>query len=184
MHPYEVAQTLKFRHKHESIRLNFGSLYSVVDSLERRGLISAHSPEREGKRPERTVYEITAAGLEELRSWLTDLVVEPQKEYLQFEAALSLLGHFPPDEAVALLRQRAERLAAQIEERRAFVEAAVAEHQLPRVHVIEDEYLHVLHTAELTWLRGLIADIEDGSLDGLDAWRAYHPTKTTRRRRQ
>jgi len=33
MHPYEVAQTLRSRAKHESIRLNFGSLYSVVESL-------------------------------------------------------------------------------------------------------------------------------------------------------
>ena len=183
MHPYEVAQTLRFRHKHESIKLNYGSLYSVVESLEKRGLISAHAAERAGKRPERTVYEITDAGLDELRDWLTTLVVEPQKEYLQFEAALSLLGHFPPDEAVELLRLRAQRLDAQIEHRRAEVQAAAIAHQLPRVHLIEDEYLDVLLTAELTWLRSLIADIDNGTLDGLDAWRAYHPTKKKRSRR-
>ena len=33
MHPYEMAQTLRTRAKHESIRLNYGSLYSVVESL-------------------------------------------------------------------------------------------------------------------------------------------------------
>ena len=35
MHPYEVAQTLRSRAKHESIRLNFGSLYGVVEQLEK-----------------------------------------------------------------------------------------------------------------------------------------------------
>ncbi len=46
MHPYEVAQTLKARAKDESIRLNFGSLYSVVESLAARGMI-----EPRGDRP-------------------------------------------------------------------------------------------------------------------------------------
>ena len=44
MHPYEVATTLRHRQKHESIRLNYGSLYAVVESLEGRGLISAEGP--------------------------------------------------------------------------------------------------------------------------------------------
>src|SRR5438067_936296 len=59
MHPYEVAQTLRQRAKHESIRLNYGSLYSVVEALDRRGLIRARETLREGRRPERTVYEST-----------------------------------------------------------------------------------------------------------------------------
>ncbi|HEV8064303.1 MAG TPA: PadR family transcriptional regulator, partial [Acidimicrobiales bacterium] len=53
MHPYEVAQTLRDRAKHESVRLNYGSLYSVVDGLEKRGLIRVRETVREGRRPER-----------------------------------------------------------------------------------------------------------------------------------
>ena len=56
MHPYEVAQTLRQRAKHESVRLNYGSLYAVVEALEKRGLVKATGTVREGKRPERTVY--------------------------------------------------------------------------------------------------------------------------------
>ena len=41
MHPYEVAQTLRTRAKQESVRLNYGSLYAVVETLEKRGLIAA-----------------------------------------------------------------------------------------------------------------------------------------------
>ena len=66
MHPYEVAQTLRARAKHESIRLNYGSLYGVVEALERRQLIHARETVRAGRRPERTIYEITDAGLREL----------------------------------------------------------------------------------------------------------------------
>ena len=33
MHPYEMAATLRERRKESSIKLNYGSLYTVVDNL-------------------------------------------------------------------------------------------------------------------------------------------------------
>ena len=41
MHPYEMAATMRERHKEESIKLRYGSLYSVVELLQRDGLIAA-----------------------------------------------------------------------------------------------------------------------------------------------
>jgi DNA-binding PadR family transcriptional regulator len=71
MHPYEVSTTLRQRQKHDSIRLNYGSLYAVVDSLERRGFIVASGTERSGRLPERTIYELTGSGRVEMHDWLT-----------------------------------------------------------------------------------------------------------------
>ena len=62
MHPYEMASTMRERGKEQSIKLNYGSLYTVVDSLARSGLIEAMEATREGRRPERTVYRLTEAG--------------------------------------------------------------------------------------------------------------------------
>ena len=56
MHPYEMAATMRERGKEQSIKLNYGSLYTVVDSLAKNGLIEAVEARREGRRPERTVY--------------------------------------------------------------------------------------------------------------------------------
>ena len=53
MHPYEMAATLKERHKEESIKLRYGSLYTVIELLLARGYIRAIATSREGKRPER-----------------------------------------------------------------------------------------------------------------------------------
>ncbi len=97
MHPYEMATTMRARHKDESIKLNFGSLYTVVEALQRHGLIEAQETEREGRRPERTVYRITEAGSAELFDWLSELISVPGKEYLRFEAGLSLLPVLTPD---------------------------------------------------------------------------------------
>jgi DNA-binding PadR family transcriptional regulator len=77
MHPYEVAQTLRQRAKQESVRLNYGSLYAVVEALEKRSLITARETVREGKRPERTIYEITDAGSREMIDWMTELIGVP-----------------------------------------------------------------------------------------------------------
>ena len=87
MHPYEMGVILRQRHKEESIKLRYGSLYTVIELLLRRGFITARATARDGRRPERTVYEITPAGRDELHAWMTDLIAEPVKEYPQFEAA-------------------------------------------------------------------------------------------------
>ena len=67
MHPYEISTTLRSRGKEQSIKLNYGSLYSVVESLPKHGLIEPRETVREGRRPERTVYAITEAGVERAR---------------------------------------------------------------------------------------------------------------------
>ena len=91
MHPYEMAATLKERHNGESIKLRYGSLYTVIELLVREGFIVPKETSREGRRPERTVYMLTPVGEVEMRDWLADLIGNPAKEYPRFEAALSLM---------------------------------------------------------------------------------------------
>jgi DNA-binding PadR family transcriptional regulator len=170
MHPYEVAQTLRVREKHESIKLNYGSLYSVIGSLEKRGLITARETVREGRRPERTIYEITAEGERELVDWLSILVAQPEKEYLRFEAALSLVHALPLDDALVLLRERVDRLEHELLRQKA-TEQYAADLGLPRLFLIEGEYVTALLRAEVAFVRALINDIETGSLEGIELWR-------------
>src|SRR6516225_2875932 len=114
MHPYEMATTLRERGKDQSIKLNYGSLYTVVEALQQHGLIVAQETERAGRRPERTVYRLTDAGRMELIDWVSELLSRPVKEYAHFEAGLSLGGVLPPDDVVALLTQRCNALALMI----------------------------------------------------------------------
>ena len=86
MHPYEISTTLRTRGKEKSIKLNYGSLYAVVESLQKHGLITARETTREGRRPERTVYEITAAGVDEFEDWLAELLSTPVRDFTSLEA--------------------------------------------------------------------------------------------------
>jgi len=172
-HPYEIATTLRQRQKHETVRLNYGSLYGVVESLERRGLIEALQTRRSGRLPERTVYQVTDSGLIEMHDWLTDLLSTPVKDYPAFQAALSFLPAVPPGDVVALLTERVQHLEtelAQAAATREFVQKA----GLPRLFWVEAEYDTVLREAELGYVRQLIADITSGALDGLEWWQGIH----------
>jgi len=173
MHPYEVATTLRERGKQDSVRLNYGSLYAVVQTLQRRGLIEAQETAREGKLPERTVYRITDPGKVEMHDWLSDMLAVPSREYPQFEAALSFLPALAPDQVVSLLEERAMRLEVAVTEAQA-VHELVEKKGLPRLFWVEGEFARVLKEAELDYVKRLIRDISSGTLEGLAWWRAVH----------
>ena len=178
MHPYEIASTLRERHKDESIKLNYGSLYSVVESLKSHTLISDHETERHGNRPERTVYQITDAGRLELIDWLSELLCRPVKEFTRFEAGLSLMPVLPPKDVVALLEERCRRLVEELEQYRALRKLYSGGARVPRLFLIEAEYRMTLREAELQWTRELIADISSGSLEGMELWLKHHERTT------
>src|SRR6202451_4240389 len=155
MHPYEVAQTLRTRAKEQSVRLNYGSLYAVVESLEKMGFIKATGTLREGKRPQRTIYEITEEGSLELTDWLTELLGTPTKEYPAFMAGLSFIPALDPDDALAALRRRSEALTMRLVAMRGAMKAAT-DAGLPRIFELESEYEERPLSAEFALVGGLV----------------------------
>ena len=175
MHPYEMASTMRERGKEQTIKLNYGSLYTVVDSLAKNGLIEAMEATREGRRPQRTVYQLTEAGRARLDAWMSELLAEPVKEYPQFEAALTLLPVLHPDAVTELLHTRIRLLRKEIGQARIMLEAA-HDAGLPRLLLIESEYHLVLRETELSWVEELVGDLEAGTLEGQDGWRHVYET--------
>ena len=173
MHPYEVAQTLRQRAKQESVRLNYGSLYAVVESLEKKGFIKATGTVREGKRPERTVYQITDDGSREMDDWMTELISVPAKEYPAFMAGLSFIPSLDPDDALMALRGRAEALKVKLAGMKGAMKAASAA-GLPRLFELESEYEEQQLVAELKFVNVIVDAISSGTLEGLDMWRLFH----------
>ncbi|MFN2560451.1 MAG: PadR family transcriptional regulator [Jatrophihabitans sp.] len=173
MHPYEISTTLRSRGKEDSIKLNYGSLYAVVESLQKHALITARETTREGRRPERTVYEITEAGLAELEDWLSELLATPVREFTSLEAGLSLMPGLPPDDVALLLAKRAERL--RVELRTLDASHAEAEQmQLPELFLVESRFRHAMLTAELEFVTRLAEGIQGSSMAGVKAWRKMH----------
>lgn len=174
MHPYEIAQTLRRQGKDASTKINYGSLYTVVQNLEKHGFVAVTEVERQGNRPERTIYGLTDAGREEMGQWMSDLVAVPAKEFPIFETALSLLGVLHPDDVVRLLRERLNALEVQAASARGGLEKLYE--TLPRLFLIENEYqLHMIE-AQAGWVRGFLRELQEGSLPGIEQWRRFHET--------
>jgi DNA-binding PadR family transcriptional regulator len=170
-HPYDMGRTMRERNKEASIKLNYGSLYSVLEQLLRAGFVAPRETLRDTARPERTIYEITDAGRDELQDWMAELVSTPAKEFRNFEAALALIGVLVPEEAVRLLNLRRQRLDARIAEQRAGIDALVNGGLHP-FFLIETEYRLALEIAEKAFVDRLMRTLDDPEL--LAMWRDFH----------
>jgi DNA-binding PadR family transcriptional regulator len=176
MHPYEISTTLRSRGKENSIKLNYGSLYAVVESLSKHGLIRSRETTREGRRPERTVYEITEAGVTECEDWLAELLSTPVRDYASLEAGLSLMPVLEPDEVARLLGERAERLRMELRAIDAS-HSVSADAGLPDLFLVESLYRRSMLAAELDFVSALAESIRSSALVGTKEWRRIHELK-------
>lgn len=161
-HPYEMKVAIREREVGRVVKLRGGSLYDAVQRLERAGMIGRVGTARSGARPERTVYAITPSGRECLTGLLEEFVAEPVNEYPRFVAALAHLAALSPERAAELLIVRADRLERESTD----VAEALAGRgrDLPRVVLLEVEYVQRLRRVEIDWLRDVSADIGNGAL--------------------
>ena len=82
-HPYALQRLMRERKKdfaHSTPR----TLYHSIDRLVKANLILPAATQREGNRPERTVYQIADEGREALLSWLGELLAQPTPDYPLF----------------------------------------------------------------------------------------------------
>jgi DNA-binding PadR family transcriptional regulator len=164
MHPYELAGMMRNRHHDEFVRLNFGSLYHTVDVLERDGWIVPVEREKEGRRPERTVYRLTKSGGELLTKVIGDILSHPRREFPHFAAGLMHMHHLSAAKAASLLRERVQGLAAKIEHLTHILGDLRAE-GVSRLALIELEHKISVLEAERTWVRKVEREITEGKLE-------------------
>ncbi|MBU2662003.1 PadR family transcriptional regulator [Actinoplanes bogorensis] len=158
MHPYRMQQMIKERGQDQLVNVaQRNSVYQALDRLVRDGLARRLTTAREAGRPERTVYEITDEGTATMRRWLAAALPTPAREFPEFPAALAFLSVLAPHHARELLAQRSEALEDKLAKIR-----EVAPPGLPRIFLIEDEYRAALLTAEITWLKSVVADLDAG----------------------
>jgi DNA-binding PadR family transcriptional regulator len=169
MHPYRMQQLIKERGKDEVINVRQrASLYQTIDRLLRNRLIAVRETARGEKRPERTIYELTEAGREAMLVWMREMLATPAHEFPAFPAALAYLPLLAPEDAQAQLDRRAHALAAELG--RIDAELRSATGRIPRLFLVEMEYLHAMLHTELAWVRSIIDDLGAGDLTWNEEW--------------
>jgi DNA-binding PadR family transcriptional regulator len=160
MHPYQMLRLLRQRHKDDVLVLKRGSLYNAINRLEGDGLIEAVRADREGRRPERTTYQLTKKGEQELVDWLGERIANVQRSPSEFMGTLSFLVHLPPSVAATQMEARVMALQHQI----AALEIGMAQARafVDRINLIESEYLLAMLKAELGWVCELLLELRNG----------------------
>ncbi|MGF6244170.1 DNA-binding PadR family transcriptional regulator [Paraburkholderia sp. GAS38] len=170
MHPYRMQQLIKARGKDEVINVGQrNSLYQTIDRLLRGDLIAIRETGRDGAFPERTVYEITEAGRDTARLWLREQLAQPAREFPAFPAALSFLPLLSPDDVRRQLETRVGALERELVRIDAMTDEANAV-QVPRLFLLEGELVRAQLTAELEWVRTVVADLKAGTLTWSPEW--------------
>jgi DNA-binding PadR family transcriptional regulator len=158
MHGYEMFQTLVEQHADRIVKVRPGSLYHVVDRLTEEKLIRRAATARDGKRPERAIYEITDAGGEALAERVGQLIAVPAAEFPQFAVALAEIDTLGADAAANALDDRVGALEARAAEIMALRDASVT----PAGYLVAFDYLLATTQAELSWLRSFAGSIRSG----------------------
>jgi DNA-binding PadR family transcriptional regulator len=177
MHRYEIATTIREQGKDDDMPIKWGSLYTVVSTLERHGFVEATGVDRDGARPERTTYRITPAGLHEMAEWTRDLLTSPATDRSRFATGLSMLGAIAPDEALTLLHLRHDRLSERLGQLERDLRSWSAD--VPRLFLLEDEFGVAVMRAEVAWLQAVVAEFEAGTFPGVAEWSARHGAALT-----
>ena len=163
LHPYGMQRLIKVWGKDQVVNVGQrANLYKTINRLHQAGLIAVRQTERDQGYPERTVYELTEEGRQEMLAWLANMLSTPRNEFPEFPAALSFVMLLGPEQTVVVLEQR----AALVRENLARFERDLGGESgpLPRVTLLETEYLRTVTAAELSWLSGVVDDLRTGAL--------------------
>ncbi|MDK9500474.1 PadR family transcriptional regulator, partial [Streptomyces katrae] len=162
-HGYQVRNDLEFWGAHEWSNAKPGSIYHALKQMAKEGLLLAHevAPSTAGG-PPRVEYEMTDQGTREYLTLLRQALTSYDQKTDVLSAGIGFIVDLPRDEAVALLKERTERLRQW--------RASVTEYytpdggpgQLGHIGEIMNMWVHSADS-EAAWTRGLIERIEGGA---------------------
>jgi DNA-binding PadR family transcriptional regulator len=132
--------------------LKKATVYYTLEKLEKGGYVQ-HKVEREGKRPERYVYQITKRG----RSYFLDLLRKHLKSftraYYADDVAISFMDQLSTDEVRHLLAEKREKIQTKLQQFREHPEYGknwryVFSHNIAHLEV------------DLSWISEILKDID------------------------
>jgi DNA-binding PadR family transcriptional regulator len=161
LYGYEIKQVIE-EHMSDWTSIAFGSIYFALDKLAAEKFVEKVEVEQAGKRPSRSVYEITAAGRGEFLRLLRESWQQPERQYFSIDICLFFLKNLPVDEVQRYLRSRQAGLQATLEHLHSHRAEQLAVPEVPRIAMAIFDHTLVHTQAELSWVTDLLARMESG----------------------
>jgi DNA-binding PadR family transcriptional regulator len=163
LHGHQIRQQAQADRTERYTDIQVGSLYGALKRMANEGLVREVRTERVGNRPERTVYEITPAGLDALAAIRDEILHKVSLPPDPFDLALKQARDMDEEELAQVVSDRLARLRAEEQMRRHQAERAdpylnEAERMISR-HMIERT------VAEVRWHEELLGRIPKVAAD-------------------
>lgn len=161
LYGYEIKQIIE-EHMSDWTSIAFGSIYFALDKLADEKFVEKVGVEQEGKRPSRSVYQITAAGRDEFLRLLREEWRQVERQYFSIDICLFFLERLPLEEVKNYLHTRLAALQNALEHIQNHRDEQLALPEVP--HLAAAIFDHsIVHTqAELTWVTDLLQKLESG----------------------
>ncbi|MEV7091461.1 helix-turn-helix transcriptional regulator [Amycolatopsis sp. NPDC051045] len=163
MHPYEMTQLMRERYVNMRVNVKAGSLYHTVERLNRDGLIEIVDTQRDGRRPERTVYGMTQTGLDEFNQRARELLGDLVEEFPAYLSGLAVIDELGKETSLIELEHRVTRLRAAVAADQAVL-LRLAEDQTPPIYWLDWRYKCDQRKFELEWTERLLDDLRSGRI--------------------
>ncbi|WP_067826786.1 PadR family transcriptional regulator [Nocardia inohanensis] len=170
VHGYDVRRELLSWNAQEWANIKPGSVYGALNTLQRDGLIAMEGTEREGARPERLTYRITAEGEKEFGEMLRTALFSAEQVKHPYVVPVALFPSAPKEDVEAALRARLLKFEADLvfleREQRRILAGSGDPMEIEPHHVADAMRLQADHLrADLEWTRRTLERIEAGQLD-------------------
>ena len=163
MHPYEMTQLMRERYVNMRVNVKAGSLYHTVERLHRGGFIEIVDTQRDGRRPERTVYGMTQTGLDEFNQRGRELLGDLAVEFPAFLSGLAVIDELGKESSLIELEHRITRLRAAVAADQAVLQR-LAEDETPPIYWLDWRYQCDHRKFELEWTERLHEDLRSGRI--------------------
>ncbi|UOX86372.1 helix-turn-helix transcriptional regulator [Amycolatopsis sp. FBCC-B4732] len=163
MHPYEMAQLMRERYVNTRVNVKAGSLYHTVERLKRDGFIEVVDTQRDGRRPERTVYGMTQEGLDEFNQRGRELLGDLVAEFPAFLSGLAVIDELGRETSLIELEHRVTRLRAAVAADQAVLQR-LADDETPPIYWLDWRYQCDHRKFELEWTERLLDDLKAGRI--------------------
>ncbi len=160
-HGWQIQQVMEERGMREWTEIGFSSIYHILGTLEKRGLIRSVIEPAEGRGAPRRVYRVTPSGRRAYRSGVMDALSTPRRQFPLIQQGLAGLPSIGAGDAAEAL----ERYAAVLKERLSDVEEK-SRRELPfHVKCMFDYSIRMIR-AEMEWARELGARLRARAASG------------------
>lgn len=161
LYGYELKQIIE-EHMGDWTNIAFGSIYFALGKLAEEGFVEQVATEQEGRRPSRTVYQITAAGRAEFLRLLRNVWNEVERHYYTIDIGLAFMEALPIEEVKGYLEGRIAQLQSIIRHIGEHQTEQMAQPEVPATAAAVFDHGLVHFQAELDWTRDLLIKVEGG----------------------